>query len=60
MVGDIRGGRPSEVGQLNRQIIAHAGRVGVPVPSHEVITALIDSFDWRVFRRRQPVAGVCS
>lgn len=60
MVGDIRGGRPSEVGQLNRQIIAHAGRVGVPVPSHEVITALIDSFDWRVFRRRQPGAGVRS
>jgi len=60
MVGDIRGGRPSEVGQLNRQIIEHAARVGVPVPSHEVITALIDSFDWRVFRRRQPIAGASS
>jgi len=57
MVGDIRGGRPSEVGQLNRQIIEHAHRAGVPVPSHEVVAALIDSFDWRVFRRRQPVAG---
>lgn len=60
MVGDIRGGRPSEVGQLNRQIIAHAARTGVPVPSHEVVAALIDSFDWRVFRRRQPIAGVFS
>jgi len=60
MVGDIRGGRPSEVGQLNRQIIEHATRAGVPVPSHEVITALIDSFDWRVFRRRQPIAGATS
>jgi len=57
MVGDIRRGRPSEVGQLNRQIIEHAHRVGVAVPSHEVITALIDSFDWRIFRRQQPIAG---
>jgi len=57
MVGDIRRGRPSEIGQLNRQVIAHAARVGVPVPSHELITSLIDAFDWRVFRRdesRQP------
>jgi len=58
MVGDIRGGRPSEVGQLNRQIIEHARRVSVPAPSHEVIAALIDSFDWRIFRREAPVAGV--
>lgn len=49
MVSDIRSGRPSEVGQLNRQVIAHAARAGVPVPSHELITALIDAFDWRVF-----------
>lgn len=59
MVGDIRGGRPSEVGQLNRQIIEHARRMGVPVPSHEVIAALIDAFDWRIFRRETPVAGGC-
>ncbi|MGP1346101.1 MAG: ketopantoate reductase family protein [Phycisphaerales bacterium] len=60
MVGDIRGGRPSEVGQLNRQIIEHAQRTGVPVPSHEVIAALIDSFDWRVFQRKLPAQGVRS
>lgn len=59
MVGDIRSGRPSEVGQLNRQIIEHARRTGVPVPSHEVIAALIDSFDWRVFHRETTVAGGC-
>lgn len=59
MVGDIRGGRPSEVGQLNRQIIQHGRRTGVSVPSHEVIAALIDSFDWRVFRRQRLVAGAC-
>lgn len=57
MVGDIRGGRPSEVGQLNRQIIEHARRTGVPVPSHEVVAALIDSFDWRVFHRRPMNTG---
>ena len=57
MVGDIRGGRPSEVGQLNRQIIEHARRSGVAAPTHEVIAALIDAFDWRVFHRRAPVCG---
>lgn len=51
MVEDIREGRPSEVGQLNRQIIAHAARVGVPTPDHQLVTDLIDAFDWRVFRR---------
>lgn len=51
MVGDIRGGRSSEVGQLNRQIIEHGRRLGVLTPSHELITALIEAFDWRVFHR---------
>lgn len=51
MVEDIRRGRMTEIGQLNRQIIVHAARVGVQVPSHELITSLIDAFDWRVFRR---------
>jgi 2-dehydropantoate 2-reductase len=52
MVEDIREGRTSEVGQLNRQVIAHGERTGVPTPTHRVVTALIDAFDWRVFRRR--------
>lgn len=56
MVGDIRGGRPTEVGQLNRQIVQYGARLGVPTPSHELIAALIDAFDWRVFRRRDPAA----
>ncbi|TVQ62289.1 MAG: 2-dehydropantoate 2-reductase [Phycisphaerales bacterium] len=51
MVEDIRAGRESEVGQLNRQILEHARRVGVETPTHELITALIDAFDWRVFHR---------
>lgn len=51
MVEDIRAGRPSEVGQLNRQVMAHAMRLGMPAPTHELVTALIDAFDWRVFRR---------
>lgn len=57
MVGDIRSGLPSEVGQLNRQIIAHANRTGVAVPSHEIIAALIVSFDWRVFKRQTISTG---
>lgn len=51
MVEDIRSGRESEVGQLNRQVIDHAKRVGVQTPSHETVAALIDAFDWRVFQR---------
>lgn len=50
MVSDVRNGQPSEVSQLNRQVIAHASRLNVPVPSHELITALIEAFDWRIFR----------
>jgi ketopantoate reductase len=52
MVEDIREGRTSEVGQLNRQVIAHGERTGVATPTHRVVTALIDAFDWRVFRRK--------
>jgi len=51
MVADIRGARESEVGQLNRQVIRHGQRFGIPTPSHEIVTALIDAFDWRVFER---------
>lgn len=51
MVEDIRSGRSSEVGQLNRQIVQHAQSSGTQVPTHELITALIETFDWRVFKR---------
>ncbi len=47
MVEDIREGRESEVGQLNRQIIDHARGKGVP--THKVIDALIETFDWKVY-----------
>lgn len=50
MVDDIQQGKPSEVGQLNRQIIIHAQKLGVPVPTHETIDALIETFDWRVYK----------
>ncbi len=49
MVEDIRKGRESEVGQLNRQILEHAKKLNVPVPTHETIDALIEAFDWRVY-----------
>lgn len=51
MVEDIRAGRSSEVDQLNRQIIEHARSGGIDAPTHELITALIETFDWRVFHR---------
>lgn len=53
MVQDIRRGRPSEIGQLNRQIIDHADRLGVPVPTHRIIDALIETFDWKVYHSRE-------
>ncbi len=53
MVGDIRAGLPSEVGQLNQQILDRGGQIGVPTPTHEMITALIDAFDWRAYQRNQ-------
>jgi len=52
MVEDIRRGRQSEVGQLNRQIVAHAAAIGVPVPTHETIDTLIEAFDWRLYHAR--------
>lgn len=51
MVQDIRSGRESEVGQLNRQIMRHGKKLGVPTPTHEIIDALIETFDWRVYRK---------
>ena len=52
MVEDIRSGRESEVGQLNRQILDHGRRLGVPTPTHEVIDALIETFDWKIYAIR--------
>lgn len=51
MVEDIRLGRESEIGQLNRQIIQHGKRVGVATPTNEIIESLIETFDWRVYQR---------
>lgn len=51
MVEDIRQGRESEVGQLNRQIIHHGARLGVETPTHLMVNALIEAFDWRVYLR---------
>lgn len=53
MVEDIRRGRESEVGQLNRQIIEHARAIDVAVPTHETVDALIEAFDWRVYHGRR-------
>jgi len=50
MVSDIHNGRPTEVGQLNRQIVAAAERLGIEVPTHRTIVALIETFDWRVYQ----------
>lgn len=51
MVEDIRSGHESEVGQLNRQIIEYAREFGIDVPTHEVIDAMIETFDFRAYQR---------
>ena len=51
MVHDIREGRESEVGQLNRQILEHARRHAVPTPTHDTVDALIETFDWRIYHQ---------
>lgn len=61
MVEDIRAGRESEVGQLNRQIIDRGRAAGVPTPTHDIIDALIETFDWKVYagsHRDAPATGV--
>lgn len=57
MVEDIRGGRETEIGQLNEQIIAHAREHAIPVPTHELIDALISTFDWRVYQTQTRAGG---
>ena len=57
MVEDIRSGHESEVGQLNRQIIEHARSIGVPAPTHEIIDALIETFDFKTYLRRRRAAA---
>ena len=52
MVEDIRRGRQSEVGQLNRQILMKARELGVSTPTQETIDRLIETFDWRVYQRQ--------
>lgn len=52
MVEDIRQGRESEVGQLNRQIIEHARKLALATPTHEIIDVLIETFDFQTYARR--------
>jgi 2-dehydropantoate 2-reductase len=54
MVEDIRAGRESEIGQLNQQIIAYARKLSIPVPTHDIIDALIETFDWKVYHHQKP------
>ena len=49
MVEDIRQGRESEVGQLNSQVLEHARKLGISTPTHEIINALIETFDWKAY-----------
>ena len=53
MVDDIQKGRPSEVGQLNRQIVDRARALEVSAPTHETIDALIETFDWQVYHQKR-------
>ncbi|MBX3406603.1 MAG: 2-dehydropantoate 2-reductase [Phycisphaeraceae bacterium] len=51
MVEDVRSGRESEIGQLNRPIMDRGAARGVPTPTHEVVDSLIEALDWAVSGR---------
>ncbi len=55
MVEDVRSGRESEIGQLNRPIIDRGHARGIATPTHEVVDGLIEALDWAV--RAVPAAG---
>lgn len=48
MVDDVRNGRESEIGQLNRPIIDRGHARGISTPTHEVVDGLIEALDWAV------------
>lgn len=48
MVEDVRSGRESEIGQLNRPIMDRGRARGVPTPTHEVVDGLIEALDGAV------------
>lgn len=48
MVDDVRNGRESEIGQLNRPIIDRGQDRGIATPTHEVVDGLIEALDWAV------------
>ncbi len=42
---DVLGRRPTEIGMLNEGIVRQAREVGVPVPAHQAVTALIHGLE---------------
>ncbi len=51
MAQDVRGGRPTEITQLNEQISVRGRELGVVTPTHDVILDLVRVFDWRARNR---------
>jgi 2-dehydropantoate 2-reductase len=49
MLQDVLARRPTEIGVLNEGIVRQAQDAGVPVPSHQAVTALIHGLEssWR-------------
>lgn len=57
MAEDVLAGRPTEITQLNEQIVRRGRELGVPTPTHEAILDLIRVFDWRAERGRPGGTG---
>lgn len=51
MARDVRGGRPTEITQLNEQIAVRGRELGVATPTHDAILDLVRVFDWRARSR---------
>lgn len=57
MAEDVRAGRPTEITQLNEQIVARGRALRIPTPTHEAVLDLIRVFDWRAERGRGSLSG---
>ena len=51
MALDVMAQQPTEITQLNEQIAASGRKHGVPTPTHDAISDLIRTLDWRLERR---------
>ncbi len=58
MAHDVAAGRPTEITQLNEQIVRFGRRLGVPTPTHDVVLDLIRVLDWCAHLEREATTSL--